>query len=76
MNTDRLGFDDTLNMVLVAACALLAVGLQISTAMGYALDRGSRQANSDKQQRDIRMAAAAAGTASRTSAITVASRGP
>lgn len=65
MNMNRRRLDDSFNFALVAVSAVLALGLQVSTSMGYALDRGSAQARADERARDLRVALAVAEAASR-----------
>lgn len=59
MDFRRNRIDDVMGFAAVVVIALLAVGLQVSVSMGYALNRDGIQAHADEKARDIRLAAAA-----------------
>ena len=75
MNFKRNRIDDTMGFAAVVVLALLAVGLQVSVSMGYALDRDGIQAHADEKAREVRLAEAAS-AARRANEIRVALRNP
>lgn len=75
MNFKNSRIDDIMGFGAVVVFALLAVGLQVSVSMGYALDRDGIQAHADESARAVRLAAAASG-ALKAKEVRIAMRHP
>ena len=75
MNFKQNRIDDIMGFAAVVVFALLAVGLQVSVSMGYALDRDGIQAHADEKARAVRVAAAAS-EAAKAREVRVAMRRP